>query len=117
MCGKVGATLDETEGTLSASWLLDTYDASSRVIHASGSDWLSVDNGDGTSSLIEPVPSHRAARLNHPTILFHGGVSTALVLLGLPGGAPAQLRFTKRVNKILYSRFLGRALDGDYDER
>ena len=113
----VEATLKEMEQQLSARWLVDMYDGSSRVIHASGHDWLTIDNGDGTSSLIDPAPSHRAARLNHLTILFHGCVSTTLVLLGLPGDAPAQLRFSERANDILRSRLLSRALDGDYDER
>jgi len=117
--GNVGATLKQMERVLGASWLLDMYDGSSRVIHANGHDWLTIDNGDGdgTSSLIEPLPSHRAARLNHLTILFHGCASTALVLLGLPGDAPAQHRFKERANEVLGATSLRRALDGDYDPR
>jgi hypothetical protein len=111
----VGHTLKEMQVALNAPWLPDMHDGSSRVIHASGHDWLTMDNGDGTSSLIDPMPSQRAARLNHLTILFHSCSATALVLLGLQGDSPAQARLSENANRILHSRFLKRVIDGDYD--
>jgi hypothetical protein len=96
-------------------WLLGAWRSSSQMTHVAGWDWLLTDQGDGTSAIGYPEPSHRAGRLNHLVVLFYNVAQTSLVVLGVMLDSDPARAIYDEAMAFLHNPFLARAIDGDFD--
>jgi hypothetical protein len=114
--GDVRATIKDIETKFRIDWLLQIWSSASQTSHVSGWDWLLVDHEDGGTRPILPMPSHRAGRLNHLTVLFSNVGSTALHSVQVDLESAVSRRFHNRALTLLDDPFLKRAIDGDFDD-
>ncbi len=113
--GHVDQAVRQFGSVYDIDWLLEAWRSASQMTHVAGWDWMLVDQGDGTSAIAHPPPSHRGSRLNHLVVLSYNVAQTALVVLGIGLDSDAARSIHDMGRRVLDDKFLARAIDGDYD--
>jgi hypothetical protein len=113
--GHADQQVQKLASTPGLDWLLSMWRTSSQMVHVGGWDWSLESRGDGTSDYVLPTPSHRASRLNHLLVIYHGLASTYMAIHGLDGASDAARDFRLSAGGLLGEVWLRRMIDGDFD--
>ena len=113
--GDADSTMKSMAQKLEIAWLAGLWRSSSQIVHAAGWDWLLENTEDGTSVAADPVPAHRAARLNHLVVLYSNVAQTFLVVAGIELDSDAAKAVSSAAMEILDDPLLNRMIDGEFD--